>query len=170
MPDWLKTALRREENVEDSSENTNFEGKQFPLTAFSDEESIMFPSVSQQPPQGMQSMPPEFNDTFNTYGNRRSRSNRNANYFNEKIAEINDGRHQRNHHRRGHRSHHKGKHRTNHIPQRHIDGAYGDYIRDMMGNDQVVIRNGSLHNTFPQNSAANRQMENPVMEKYFNDL
>ena len=164
MPDWLRAALATDvghsnDNVllDDESEvilppvkRTSFLGaispKEFPLLVHSDEESINYPSISQNGPgRQFYTMPAKPREGFregrklghhhrHRHGHSKRRKGHHHHHHHRKV-----GHH--NHHRRMHHQRHHGHHREG--GRRPINDAHEDYLRRMVENDELVNKDGS---------------------------
>ena len=170
MPDWLRAALGTEVEpsdhvIDDESEVAlpralrvstlpDFSPKEFPLLAHSDEESINYPSVSQNfSGKHFHTMP--FNKRnlmgdnveFGKYRHRkphldkRKRGHQHNHHHNHHHRHFHHGK-KAHHHRHNHghrRPHHQRQHHHREGGRRPISDAHEDYLRRMVENDELVV-------------------------------
>nr|XP_002122775.1 uncharacterized protein LOC100185716 [Ciona intestinalis] len=164
MPDWLRAALGEEvgqDNMEDEESQDfgpphmtrnatmpSIKQKEFPLLNTSDEESICYPSISQN--GGLISREAFRSRQHQTlpHGKRRRRRSTGTGIKSHHSHHHGHHQHQR-HHRHGSKrsSHHHGRrrhheHHHHHRGRHPPNGAHEDYLRKVMGNDELVMRGG----------------------------
>ena len=171
MPDWLRAALGTDvgpgDNILDdeseialpSMKRTStlpvISPKEFPLLAHSDEESINYPSVSQNG-TGRQfyTMPHKHHGDFSEmidfrhhhhHRSRRSKRRRghqhhHHHHHGKRILHNHHQRHPHHNRKIYHQKHHGHHHREG--GRKPINDAHEDYLRRMVENDELVTRDG----------------------------
>ena len=165
MPDWLRAALGTDvsagDNIlDDESEIAlpsvkrtstfpTLSPKEFPLLAHSDEESINYPSVSQNGPgRQFYTMPHKHHGEFPEMEFRQPHQQHHRHRHNKRRkTHHHHGRrpfhhHQHHHHRRMHHHRHHGHRRDG--GRRPINDEHEDFLRRMVENDELVNRDGSV--------------------------
>ena len=227
-PDWLKAAESRDgvldgcsdmfagdnEIIRRFSAAASVKRREYPLLNDSAEESICYPSISQQQRTSKELVPNPLRRSLRRPIKHHRHRHRIPNHqYSHKEHRRHHGNHHRRHHSHGrlygnHTHHHHHGHRRHGGSRRHrkssgrtkshrmvyggrkpVDGKHEDYIRQMVGSDELV--NMSKHGNEPR-SLDNQQMrsnekskhrqsledtlnkapvpngmDNPVMQKYF---
>lgn len=188
MPDWLRAALGTEVEptdhvIDDESEVAmpralrisklpGVSKKEFPLLAHSDEESINYPSVSQNySGRQFQTMPAgkhRANGVNMEFGRHRFHKNHHG--------KRRKGHHHHHHHhgRRPHNHNHHHQRRMHHHKRptqyreggrRPMNDAHEDYLKRMVGNDELVVNDRPGAKSLP--GFHSHQQKNSDKKRYF---
>ena len=168
LPDWLRAALGTEVGtgdhiLDDESEVAlpsvkrvstfpSLQPKEFPLLAHSDEESVNYPSVSQNGPgRQFYTMPNKHHGDFVEMDFKQPQKHQHRyHHSRRKRGVYHHGRrpfHQHRHHHHHHHHHRKMHHHHHHSHRREggrkpINDEHENYLRRMVENDELVAKDG----------------------------